>query len=83
VGSVEGWVYYMGTVIVEWEGAVLGLMWGRCPVVTNGGLCCVVVRERRALLKLLWGGLVTIMYAACVSLLSMLFRQKFGSGSDR
>jgi len=47
-----------GLVIVEAEGADLGVELGasRC---NQWGLCCVVVRERRAFPKLFWGGLVT------------------------
>ena len=43
-----------GVVIVEREGEDLGVNLGR-PIVTNRGLCCVVVRKRRSLPKLLWG----------------------------
>jgi len=41
VGLVEGWVYYMGVVIVEEEGAVFGLNL-RHPIVTNEEFarCC-------------------------------------------
>jgi len=35
VRSVEGWVYYMGVVIVEGEGPVLAVNLGR-PIVTDG-----------------------------------------------
>ena len=41
----------MGVVIIEGEGAVLGVNVGR-PIVTDGD-CCIVVQERRALPKLL------------------------------
>jgi len=43
-----------GVVIVEGEGAVFGGEFGtsRC---NHWGLCCVFMRERRALPKLLWG----------------------------
>ena len=41
-----------GVVIVEREGAVLWVNVGR-PIEINGD-CCVVVRERRTLPKLLW-----------------------------
>jgi len=43
--------------IVEGEAAVLGVNLGR-PIVTNGDILSTVVRERRVLPKLLWGGLV-------------------------
>jgi len=58
VESVEGWVYYMGVVIVEGKEAVFGLNLGR-PIVTNGDFTtrlfpnyfglnsrCTVYRER-------------------------------------
>ena len=46
-----------GVVIVEGEVAVLGIKCGASHC-NQSGLCCVVVRERRTLPKLLWGGLV-------------------------
>jgi len=51
----------MEVVIVEWEGAVLGLNFGR-SIVTNEDFAAysIVVRKRRAFPKLLWGGLVII-----------------------
>jgi len=38
------------------EGAVFEVNSGR-PICNQRGLCCIVARERRALPKLLWGGL--------------------------
>ena len=42
-----------GVVIAEGEGALLWVNLGR-PVATNGYFCCVEVRERRTVPKLLW-----------------------------
>jgi len=53
VGSVEGWVYYR---IVKGR-AALGDEF-RASNCNQWGLCCAVVRERRALPKLVRGGLV-------------------------
>jgi len=39
------------------EVAVLGVIVGR-PIENSGGLCCVIVRDRRALRKLLWEDLL-------------------------
>jgi len=45
VGSVEGWVYYLGGGDRRREGVLLGDKCGH-PIVTNGGVCGVVILVR-------------------------------------
>jgi len=56
-----------GVVIIEGDGIVLGVNLEH-PIVTNGSLCCLLVRQRRAFPKLLWEGLVyhTTLYGSAV-----------------
>jgi len=56
----------MEVVIVEGKGQLWGEFWAsHC---NQWGFCCVVVRERRALPKLLWGGFVSIVMSTSVCL---------------